>query len=326
MLHGVNISSIDLNHVRALHHLLEEAHVGRAARRLGITPAAASNALRRLRTELGDRLLVRDGRSLMRTALGTELREPAREVVAAAARLLDRAAPFDALRFTGEFEVSLSDHVAAILLPQLDRALRRQAPQARLRVRSIPQDAVVWLRESGGVLVGPSTLVASRRAGDGLESERYYEDAFVCLLRQRHPLLSGAWTPARFAKARHLLVTVSNASDRGTVDEALAALGLRRELACVVLSFSVALALVRESEYVVTLPEAYARVADTRGLTVRAPPVALPGLAMHLIWHAAHGHDGRLRFLRTLLQESLPKQLAAGKARRVAVSRSRVGR
>ena len=311
MLHDVNISSFDLNHVRALHHLLEEAHVGRAAARLGITPAAASNALRRLRTELGDPLLVRDGRSLVRTALGTELRDPAREVVAAAARLLERAAPFDALRFDGDIEVSIADHVAAVVLPRLEKLLRRRAPRASLRVRPIPLGFEAWLRESGAVLVAPSTLISPRQSGDGLESERYYEDSFACLLRSRHPMLSGPWTAARFAKARHLLVAPRGATDRGAVDEALAARGLARDIACVVPSFALAVSLARQGDYVVTLPEAYARITDMAGMTLRTPPVDVPHVAMRLVWHGAHAHDGRLRFVRSLLQEALPNTHAA---------------
>jgi len=316
MLHSVNISSFDLNHVRALHHLLEEAHVGRAARRLGITPAAASNALRRLRAELDDPLLVRDGRSLVRTVLGTELRGLAREVVAATARLLDRAAPFDALRFAGNLEVSIAEHVAAVMLPRLDLLLHQRAPAASLRVRSIPVDYEAWLRDSGGVMVGPSDLLKSGRQQDGLESERYYEDGFACLLRNGHPLLSGPWTARRFVETPHVLVTPRGATDRGAVDDALAALGLQRTIACVVPSFALALPLVRKRDYVMTTPHAFAHLADTVGLTRRAPPFVIPSVAMRLIWHRAHTQEGRLGFLRALLHDALPKTAAKKRARK----------
>ena len=54
-----------------------------------------------------------------------------------------------------------------------------------------------------------------RRKVEDLESERYYEDGFTCLLRNRHPLLAGPWTTARFAKAHRVLVTPRGATDRG---------------------------------------------------------------------------------------------------------------
>ena len=58
-IHIVNLSSIDLNLLVALDALLSEAHVGRAARRIGLSQPAASHALKRLREFLADPLLVR---------------------------------------------------------------------------------------------------------------------------------------------------------------------------------------------------------------------------------------------------------------------------
>ena len=200
------------------------------------------------------------------------------------------------------------------MLPAFERLLKRRAPRATLRLRSIPLDVGGWLRESGGVLVGASDLAASRRKGEALQSERYYEDAFTCLLRKRHPLRSSAWTPARFASARHVLVTPRGATDRGAVDDALAARGLTRGIARVVPSFALAVALVREDDYLTTVPDAYARIIDKRGLTLRRPPIPVPPVAMHLVWHAGRAHDRRLRFLRALLHEALPRTLARRRA------------
>lgn len=98
----MKLSAFDLNHARALHHLLEEAHVARAARRLGITPAAASNALHRLRVDFGDPLLFRSGRRLARTLRAEELRAPAKQVMLAAERLFEQSRPFDPATATWE--------------------------------------------------------------------------------------------------------------------------------------------------------------------------------------------------------------------------------
>ena len=106
IIHGMKASFFDLNHARALNHLLEEANVTRAARKLGITPAAASNALRRLRVDFGDPLLVRSGRTLARTPRADELRRPAKEVMLAAERLFEQGHPFDPT--TASWEIILS--------------------------------------------------------------------------------------------------------------------------------------------------------------------------------------------------------------------------
>jgi DNA-binding transcriptional LysR family regulator len=55
----MNLASVDLNLLVALDALIAEAHVGRAARKIGRSQPAVSHALRRLRDLLGDPLLIR---------------------------------------------------------------------------------------------------------------------------------------------------------------------------------------------------------------------------------------------------------------------------
>src|SRR5258706_707683 len=155
ILHGMKGSSFDLNHARALHHLLEEAQVSRAAHKLGITPAAASNALHRLRVDFGDPLLVRSGRMLTRTTRAEELRGPAKQVMLAAERLFEQGRPFDPATASWEIILTASDRSAELLLPTLDRFLRERAPRAQLSVRTMTVDIGAFLRERGGIAIVP---------------------------------------------------------------------------------------------------------------------------------------------------------------------------
>src|SRR5207245_11533486 len=59
-----------LNLLLALHALLAERHVTRAAKRCHLSQSAMSRALERLRQMFGDRLLVRSGRAYERTGRG----------------------------------------------------------------------------------------------------------------------------------------------------------------------------------------------------------------------------------------------------------------
>jgi len=72
----VNLSSIDLNLLVALEALLSETHVGRAARKLGLSQPATSHALKRLRDLLCDPLLIRVGSRMELTPRAAGLREP----------------------------------------------------------------------------------------------------------------------------------------------------------------------------------------------------------------------------------------------------------
>ena len=83
----MDLSSIDLNLLRILHRLLQERHVSRAAQDLGLSQPAVSNALRRLRVQLGDDLLVRSAAGMQPTPLAQRLAGP----IAQALELLDDA-------------------------------------------------------------------------------------------------------------------------------------------------------------------------------------------------------------------------------------------
>jgi DNA-binding transcriptional LysR family regulator len=66
----VHLRNVDLNLLLALHALLEERHVTRAAKRCFLSQPAMSRALERLREMFGDLLLVRTGRVYERTVRG----------------------------------------------------------------------------------------------------------------------------------------------------------------------------------------------------------------------------------------------------------------
>jgi len=81
---------LDLNLLETLDALLQEGSVSRAAKRVGLSTPAMSHALARLRTTLGDEVLVRAGRDMVPTQRALALKE---EVNTALARVRSRLSP-----------------------------------------------------------------------------------------------------------------------------------------------------------------------------------------------------------------------------------------
>jgi hypothetical protein len=73
----VNLSAIDLNLLLVLHTVLEEGSATGAARKLSVTQSAVSNSLARLRSLLGDPLVVRSGRGIVPTPAAPRAGDPA---------------------------------------------------------------------------------------------------------------------------------------------------------------------------------------------------------------------------------------------------------
>jgi DNA-binding transcriptional LysR family regulator len=297
----MNVTSFDLNHARALHYLLEEAHVARAAHRLGITPAAASNALRRLRVDFDDPLLLRSGRTLVRTPRAEALRDDAKAIVQAAERLLEQGAPFDPETARWEIVLTTSDRVAELLLPTLDRLVARRAPQAQLTVRTVTVGVEAFLRDHGGVAI----VAEFAKEGD-LRTEPLFVDDFVCAMRKGHPVATGRWTLKRFAQQEHVLVAPQARSGRGVVDALLERHGLTRQITRVVTTFSLALPLLVDSERIAVLPRSFTqRHARSLGLVVRPVPLTMKPFEMLLVWHAGRERDPKHVWLRGLVHDAV---------------------
>src|SRR6266699_5976639 len=129
----VHFGDVDLNLLHALHALLVERHVTRAAKRCFLSQPAMSRALERLRQMFGDLLLVRTGRAYERTVRGERV---LRELESLMPRLeaMVRGEEFDAARSQERFRVAMTDHAAMVLMPPLMDRVRRAATHVKLEV------------------------------------------------------------------------------------------------------------------------------------------------------------------------------------------------
>lgn len=287
--------------------LLELCSVTEAARRLGLSQPAMSHALARLRARYQDPLLVRSGRSLVRT-VRAEAMLPHLRQARAALEAAERALPaFDPSQARRRFSLGTTDYIELVLLPRLMRRLGEEAPGIDLLV-SHPADAEAALL-GGGLDLACRPL--RDRPAAGLRSRALLRERFVCLMSPDHPLRDGPWTPASFAQARHALVAPGG-QPGGVVDLFLDAQGLRRRTVLMLPSFLAAPYIVAESDLIVTLAERVARaVARPLGLTLRPPPIEVPDFSMHLIWHERDEEEPGHRWFRGLVGACAREDAAA---------------
>lgn len=293
-LHAMQLSSIDLNLLVLLDALLETRSVKLAAAKVALSPSAASHALGRLRTLLGDPILVRAGRQMVPTARAERIRSEIRRVLGELSTLLTLGQPIDPKTLERSFRAAANDYAEAIVIRPLSDALAREAPRVDLYTQTLGADTVERLRAGDvDLALGVFADYPSDLRGDPLLREH-----FICLLRRGHPALSHDLTPQSYARLAHVLVA-PRGQPRGIVDVYLERQGLTRRVARTVASFEAAPALVANTDYVVTLP---ARVAHRLGpaleLALVSPPLELPGFDLSLVWHQRHDEEPSHRWLR----------------------------
>jgi DNA-binding transcriptional LysR family regulator len=290
---------VDLNLVTALDALLQEASVTAAARRVGLSPPAMSHALARLRRQLGDPLLVRAGRNMVRTPRAEALRERVRDVRAGAEALLASPAPLVPERLERTFVLHASDNVLAVLGKALDRLLGA-APGVALRFRpNLPEDPLELREGRADLAIGIYGDLPPE-----LRLRPLYTDRFVCAVRRDHPAVGERLTLAQFLALPQVQVA-PRGRPGGQLDAVLAQQGSPRRVARAVPFFLSALLMVAESDAVVTLPERVARAVEERfALRLLDPPVPLQPYTLSLVWHPRMDGDAAHRWLRETVLEA----------------------
>jgi DNA-binding transcriptional LysR family regulator len=289
----------DLNLLVTLDAVLAEGSVARAAERLRLSPSAMSRALARLRDVTGDPLLVRAGRGLVPTPRALELRERVRPLVQEAEAVLRPAETLDLKQLVRTFTLRTREGFVETFGPDLLARVGAQAPGVRLCFVGKPNKESAALRDG---TVDLETGVVGKTTGPEVRAHALLRDRFVGVVRIGHTLSRSRITPSRYAKGRHISVS-RRGLDKGRIDEALEPLGLEREIATIVATFSAALALARASDLIASVPER--QTGNLRaGMHTFPLPIPMPEITISLLWHPRLDADPAHRWLRGLVLET----------------------
>ena len=295
----------NLNLLIVLDALLAEGSVAKAARRLRLSASAMSRALARLRNSTGDPLLVRAGRGLVPTPRAIELREKVHQLVQESAAVLRPADTLKLDQLKRTFTLRSSEGFVENFGPALIARVQKEAPGVRLRFTQKPDKDSEPLREGS---VDLETGVVGERTGPELRVQALFRDRFVGVVRPGHALSKGKVTAARYADAKHVLVS-RRGLERSDIDDALERQGLKRDVVSIVGGFSAALALARASDLVASVPEQHSRKLRS-GMHIFPLPLSLPEITISLMWHPRLEADAAHRWLRRCVRDVCLKQVA----------------
>ncbi|MBK8256376.1 MAG: LysR family transcriptional regulator [Polyangiaceae bacterium] len=284
IMHVVDTSALDLNLLAALDALLAERNVTRAARRLGLTQSSTSHALARLRTMLGDPLLVRSGRQMVATPKAESLQAPLARALAELRRVVHTSGEFDPNTSTRTFSLGCPDLVAA-LLPELMGRLTRAAPSVHLNVvLSTGQD--VYTSLASGAL-DAALAPAPEHPLSGLAQRIVGHVSFCVLARKKHPALGPRkpWSAEVWLQYPHVVVRTGSVGS-GFVGSALARLGKPRNIGMTAPSFLVAPFVVAQTDMFFAAPrELTVDIARRLNLAVLSLPIPAAVARVALLWH-----------------------------------------
>ncbi|WP_417768945.1 LysR family transcriptional regulator [Stappia sp.] len=290
----MNISSVDLNLLVALDALMSERNVTRAARRIGLSQPAMSNALSRLRALFDDELFVRSGRGMEPTARAQSLAVPVSEALRRIEETLAPALAFDPANLDREMRIAMTDNSMAVLLEALIGRFRQAAPKLDLHIKNARAAGMTPMLDDGEIdmAIGVAGELEARHRALPL-----YSDRIVGIAKR------GRFGPAgpsleNFVAAEHVLVTPRSGPE-GVVDRELANLGLTRRVFLTLPQFIMAPYAVAKADLVACLPARIALAkAQVLDLEIFDPPVEVPDFTVSLIWHGRDDAEPAHRWLR----------------------------
>lgn len=302
----MNLAAVDLNLLVALDALLRERNVTRAAKVVGLTQPAMSNALSRLRTLLDDPVLVRTSHGMQPTPRAEALTAPLADALRQIRDAVLTSSAFNPKTSRHTFNIATQDYEVLVLIPALMDHLSREAPDVRLHVTTPTSRLPVDDLAQGRIDL---TLGIHHEVHPGLYKAEILQERYACALHEHHPETKTPLTLARYAAMGHLLISPFGGMT-GTVDDALEKLGMKRSVKLAVPHFALAPFVLLRTPYVLTLPERAAKLfADHLPIKLVEPPIELPGFKEYMFWHERSHNDPAHRWLRETI-----KAIAASQA------------
>lgn len=281
---------LDLNLLVTLEALLVEQNVTKAAARLHLSQPATSAQLSRLREVFDDPLLIPAQRGMTPTAKALELLDPLRHALDQVRATVALHRNFDPAKAALTVTIACTDYLQAVVAKPLVVELRNRAPGVRVALRNLDMSQLEAQMARGDVDLA---LMTPEVAPPSLRSRHLFDERYVLIGRRNHPRLRRKISVAQFAQLEHVIVSLRGTDFITPVDNALAALGHKRNVVLSAASFLFVPEIVAGSDFVALVPERLVRDRGDRLLLVE-PPFPVEGFSVGLVWHErVHGHVGQ---------------------------------
>lgn len=294
----LNLRTVDLNLLVAFDALMTERNVTKAAKAIGLSQPAMSNALGRLRSQFADPLLVRTASGMQPTLRAIELGDSVKGALKQVQRVFDLPPAFDPSRSRQMFTIRMGDMNEFIFLPRIVAELRARAPGITLEIKHLSPESTTDALESDGVELALSTGL---RHASSIQSQELIPDQIVLVLRKGHPFMTAKNKVAEFLKLPHIRVSQSPADTR-FLDDYLTKRKLKRHIVLTLPHWLAAPAVVAQTDLVTMVSARMAQELDARLATLPLP-IGPRGFMWRLYWHRRYETNVAHLWLRSLMRD-----------------------
>ena len=291
------VNNFDLNLLRVFGAVHAEGHIGRAAKRLGITQPAVSHAIQRLRDSVDDPLFIRSGKGVEPTARANEMATYARDSLESAKAAITTFQDFDPAASNRAFHVGLPDHAVAKYAPMILTTFSRCAPKLGIHLHDVKTPDAIRLLEQGEIDMAANVIEDLPKR---FKSMPLFTSQIVVIASKQNPYIKGKIDLAGYLKARHLIYSASQPMN-SALDEALAKWGITRDIGMTISGHLSVPMIIAHSDLIATVTRELAEpYVEKYGLQMLKLPFDVPDIQVSLFWHERNDQDAGHQWLREM--------------------------
>ncbi|WP_426414896.1 LysR family transcriptional regulator [Aestuariirhabdus sp. LZHN29] len=294
----------DLNLLRAFSAVYRTASFTRAAEQLDLTQSSVSNAIHRLKRQIGEDLFVRAGRGIQPTVAAHQLHAMLENSLLDIDRVIQGFEHFDPKQSERAFQVYAMEPLIHLLQPLLDRELR--GLRSRIVFRDLPpQEDQIQEHLLNNQVDLVLDFIPPQQAE--LSCSLLLHQHICCVVRQGHPRIRGQINADQYYQEMHVLLTLRRHSL--TVADILTREVLRpRSIYCEHNSLVSMLATVGRSDAIgvssTSLAQQYQQAFELQILPL---PFSADPVPIYLVWATRlHNHPAQ-QWLRMTLERVAAK-------------------
>lgn len=296
----MRLKNLDLNLLIALHYLIEECNVTRAAERMYISQPAMSATLNRIRKMLDDEILIRVGSRMQTTPFAESLRTHLASILNEIDILLTSKPEFDPSQETRRFRIGASDYIILIFLRHVLTEVSKIAPGVTLEIVPVGTDYVESLLNGElDFLILPEEVTEEP---EKLSSSRLFLDEFVGISGKNNEIENTALTVETFAELPYVAYQVNGSA--GYVDRKLAEYGILPSPEMTTESFLIVPFIVDSTQMVTIIHKRLvSALKELTSISTIDLPFSIPPINQALFWNPRFDSAPDFVWLRGILEQ-----------------------
>jgi DNA-binding transcriptional LysR family regulator len=296
----------DLNLLYVFEALWRDRSVTLASDQLGVTQAAVSGSLKRLREHYGDKLFTLVGRRMEPTPRATELAPQLLDALTLVRRADGEPSRFDPAKARRTFTVRTRDIGEVVCLPGMTTSMGSAAPHVQLRTVLHPRAETLAGLATGRIDLALGFLPSLEA---DIHRRILFNETYVCVMRRGHPLARAGLTPESFLAAEHVLVEYSG-SGHTALEKLITESGGRKRIRVRLPQYLAAPHFLLQSDLLWSAPRVLAQqMAVHLPLEIAPHPMPLPSFEVALYWHDRYHRDAANIWFRDFLAEHVEQRI-----------------